>query len=83
MQAQDKHNKLKNVIIPFGIYKGQRILDISNFEDSKCRPVGKQYLRWVLKKMDIKNKLIKEAMEFYGIYLFMPGNENSIESYLV
>ena len=69
-----KHDELKNVTIPFGKYKGQRVSLIQDIEDGHHGKVGKQYLSWVLQNVEIKDALLKEAVKFYKDYYYLHGD---------
>lgn len=77
LQKREEHNKkmdeynykYKNVVMPFGKYKGMSIYNIAMHKD-RHEQVGKNYLRWVLKNVEIKDKLLKEVIEFYKSYYY-------------
>ena len=73
-QMSIKHNELKNVTMPFGKYKGQLISLIQDIEDRRHGEVGKQYLSWVFKNVEIKDVVLKEAVEFYKDYYYLHGD---------
>ena len=73
-QMSIKHNELKNVTMPFGKYKGQRVSLIQDIEDGRHGKVGKQYLSWVLQNVEIKDALLKEAVKFYKDYYYLHGD---------
>ena len=73
-QQQVKYNELKDVKMPFGKYKGQRVSSIQDIDDRRYGKVGKQYLRWVLNNIDIEDGVLKEAIEFYENYFYLSGD---------
>ena len=73
-QKRIKFDELRNVIMPFGKYKGQRVSMIQDIEDRRHGKVGKQYLRWVIKNVEITDAVLKEAVEFYESYFYLPGD---------
>ena len=60
--TQQMNHKYENLIMPFGKYKGQKLLEI--VEDNKVE--GQTYFKWLLKNIPIKNTLLQEALEFYS-----------------
>ena len=78
IKKREEHNKqmdimnakYKNIKIPFGKYKGSTIYDIAVLKDRYYMPIGKKYLKWVSENCDIKDKLLKEAVEFYKTYYY-------------
>ena len=73
-QKRIKFEELRNVIMPFGKYKGQRVSMIQDIEDRRHGEVGKQYLSWVFKNVEIKDVVLKEAVEFYKDYYYLHGD---------
>ncbi len=78
INKREEHNKLmdemnykyRNVILPFGKYKGKTIYSVATKKDNYHGYPGKEYLKWVSKNVDIKDKLLKEAVEFYKKYYY-------------
>ncbi len=78
IEGRQKHNdkmnemnrKYKDVRMPFGKYKGYSLLGLALYQENHI-DVGKNYLRWVSKNVDIKDKLLKEAVEFYKRYYYL------------
>lgn len=78
LQKREEHNnkmnemnlKYKNVVFPFGKYKGTTIYNIAIYKDCRRTPIGQNYLKWVSKNVDIKDKLLKECIEFYKNYYY-------------
>ena len=71
----DKLNaKYKDVKMPFGKYKGIKLYDIAQIHDSYYFYEGQHYLTWVSSNMEIKNDLLKEAIEFYKDYYYPKGD---------
>ena len=62
--TEQMNHKYRNLKMPFGKYKGQKLLAI--IEDNK--PEGQTYFKWLLKNIPIKNTLLQEALEFYSDY---------------
>ena len=56
------HRRYRNLRMPFGKYKGQKLLEV--IEDNKTE--GQTYFKWLLKSIPIKNTLLQEALEFYS-----------------
>ena len=75
IKKREEHNKkmdemdikYKKVSFTFGKYKGYTVRSIALLQENHC-DTGKQYLKWVSKNVDIKNELLKEAVEFYKKY---------------
>ena len=63
-EMNDMNHKYRNLKMPFGKYKGQKLLEI--IEDNK--PEGQTYFKWLLKNIPIKNTLLQEALEYYSDY---------------
>ena len=78
IEGREEHNrkmdemnyKFRNVAFTFGKYKGYNVKSIALYQENHCE-TGKQYLRWVSKNVDIKDKLLKEAVEFYKRYYYL------------
>ena len=62
--TEQKNHKYRNLRMPFGKYKGQRLIEI--IEDNKVE--GQTYFKWLLKHIAIKNTLLQEALEYYSDY---------------
>ena len=60
--TQQMNHKYKNLTMPFGKYKGQKLWEI--VEDNKVE--GQKYFKWLLKNIPIKNTLLQDALEFYS-----------------
>ena len=74
-KKMDKYNsKYKDVVIPFGKYKGSRVYDIAVLKDRYYMPIGKTYLKWVSDNVEIKDKVLKKCIEFYKTYYYNPGD---------
>ena len=58
--------KYKNVVFNFGKYKGYSVYSVRN----NCGEDGKQYLFWASKNVNIKDKVLKECVEFYKRYYY-------------
>ena len=68
-QMNRMDNKFRKVGFTFGKYKGYTVRSIALLQENHC-DTGKQYLKWVSKNVDIKNELLKEAVEFYKNYYY-------------
>ena len=60
--TEQMNHKCRNLKMPFGKYKGQKLLEI--IEDNKVE--GQTYFKWLLKNIAIKNTLLQEALEYYS-----------------
>ena len=57
--------KYKAAVMPFGRYKGKKIYQIANIKDGNGFELGKEYLKWIMENVELKNQLLEETIDFY------------------
>ena len=62
--------KYKNITLPFGKHKGMTVYSVATYKDRYHGYPGKEYLKWVSKNVNIKDKVLKECIEFYKKYYY-------------
>ena len=62
---QNLLKKYKPVVMPFGRYKGRQIYDIAKIKDGNGFELGKEYLKWIMENVELKNQLLEETIDFY------------------